>query len=422
MHSFRFIHTADIHLDSPLLGLESRDDAPIALIRNATRQALENLVALCLEEQVSFLLIAGDVYDGAWRSVETGRFFARQMLRLANADPPIPVFLVKGNHDAESALSREIPVPTVHTFSHRKAATQIIENLGVAVHGQSYARPDVSEDLSLAYPPAIVGMFNVGLLHTCAVGRAGHERYAPCDPGALARKGYQYWALGHIHKREILCEDPPIVFSGNLQGRHVRERDPQGKGCTMVTVEAGEVVDVQHVAIDVVRWDLVDVGITGCSAIEEVLERIGAQLAERSRQAAGRLLAARIRLIGSAAASLQIHLDLAAFTAAVRERIGAMPDEIWLEQILVESKAPILEGELETGASLFGLLSAVRVYAGEHYQVLKQETVAPLAERLRASDPDLCDELELERPDIVLDLMPEVEQAIAAIARGSLTQ
>src|SRR5665213_4122526 len=188
MQAFRFVHAADLHLDSPLLGLENHEDAPTETIRNATREALRNLVDLCLEESASFLVIAGDVYDGDWRSAETGRFFARQMLRLANAEPPIPVFLVKGNHNAASALSREISVPSVVTFPHRKADTQVICDISVAIHGQSYSRPDLSEDISQNYPAPVPGMFNIGLLHTSATGRPPHHRYAPCDPEALAGK------------------------------------------------------------------------------------------------------------------------------------------------------------------------------------------------------------------------------------------
>ena len=257
---FRFVHAADIHLDSPMVGLDEIEGAPTEALRGATRQALTNLVDLCIDEETAFLLICGDVYDGDWKSLATGRFFAREMARLGAAQPPIPVFLIKGNHDAASVVSKEMRLSNVHTFHHRKATTERIEEIGVAIHGQSYRERETRDDLSLDYPEPEMGYFNIGMLHTCAAGRDGHGNYAPCDPEALARRGYDYWALGHVHKREELCALPYIVFPGNLQGRHVRESDPEGKGCTVVSVKDGQVERLRHVPLDTVRWSRVEGG------------------------------------------------------------------------------------------------------------------------------------------------------------------
>ncbi len=223
----KFIHAADIHLDSPLVGLERYDGAPVDEIRGATRRALENLVRLATEEHASFVLIAGDVYDGDWKDYNTGLFFVKQMARLKEAG--ISVYLVAGNHDAASVITKSLRMPdNVAFLSTERPETMLIDRLGIALHGQGFPAREVTEDLSIAYPDAMAGMFNIGLLHTSVDGRSGHEPYAPCTLDGLRSKGYDYWALGHVHAREVLSEDPWIVFPGNMQGRHVRETGPKG--------------------------------------------------------------------------------------------------------------------------------------------------------------------------------------------------
>ena len=217
-----FIHAADLHLDSPLIGLPRYDGAPVEQMRGSTRRALENLVDLALTEQVAFVLIAGDLYDGDWRDYNTGLFFAAQMTRLREAGTP--VFIVSGNHDAASQITRSLRMPdNVTVLPANSPDTVRRDDIGIAVHGQSFRTRAVADDLSAAYPDPVRGMFNIGLLHTSADGRPGHDPYAPCSLDKLRAKGYDYWALGHVHAREVLCDDPWVVFSGNTQGRHIRE-------------------------------------------------------------------------------------------------------------------------------------------------------------------------------------------------------
>jgi DNA repair protein SbcD/Mre11 len=246
----KFVHAADLHIDSPLCGLERYEGAPVERIRGATPRALENLVELCLAEDAAFLLLAGDIFDGDWRDYGTGLFFVAQLARLRQAG--IAVYLIRGNHDAASQVTKYLPLPEmVHEFGWRHAETRVLEAHGVAIHGQSFATRAVTDDLTGAYPEPVRGLFNIGLLHTCADGRAGHEPYAPCSVDGLSAKGYDYWALGHAHAREVLSRDPWIVFPGNLQGRHAREIGP--KGATVVTVRDGRMADVEARALDVVR-------------------------------------------------------------------------------------------------------------------------------------------------------------------------
>lgn len=248
---FRFLHAADIHLDSPLRGLHRYEGAPQDEIRQASRRALANLVQLALDESVAFVLIAGDLYDGDWKDHRTGLYFVSQMVRLREAG--IPVFVIAGNHDAMNRMTRSLPLPeNVRMLDHKKAETVKLEKLGVAVHGQSFAAQAVLEDLSAGYPPAVGGMFNIGVLHTCATGRDGHDNYAPCTVEGLISKRYDYWALGHVHARETLHREPDIVFPGNIQGRHIRESG--AKGCMLVEVNARQKLEATMRPLDVFRW------------------------------------------------------------------------------------------------------------------------------------------------------------------------
>ena len=171
---FRFLHAADIHLDSPLHGLSRYEGLPVEDIRSATRVAFDNLIAYAIDERVDFVVIAGDLFDGDWRDMGTGLYFARAMGRLDQAG--IPAFVLAGNHDAASIISRTVPwPPNVRQFGSRQPETHSLPHLAVAVHGQSFSSPAVTENLALAYPPAEAHVFNIGVLHTALAGRHGHD-------------------------------------------------------------------------------------------------------------------------------------------------------------------------------------------------------------------------------------------------------
>ncbi len=335
----KFIHAADIHLDSPLRGLERYEGAPAAELRQASRRALENLVALCIEESADFVLIAGDIYDGDWRDYNTGLFFSAQMSRLREAG--IKVFIVRGNHDAASQLTKHLTYPgNVEVFPHRKPATIRLENLGVAIHGQSFATQSVAEDLSATYPEPVDGVFNIGLLHTCAEGRAGHENYAPCTVERLVQKRYEYWALGHVHQREELHRDPWIIFPGNLQGRHARETG--SKGCTVVTVERGRVESLKHHCLDVARWCQCVVNINGAKEQDEVLNRTRKALEAELRSADDRLLAVRLRFEGAGKAHATLVARPSQFLNECRATANDLTSEgIWIERMEIKTRPGI---------------------------------------------------------------------------------
>ena len=292
--NFSFLHAADLHVDSPLRGLDAYPGAPVDSLRGATRQALVRLVHLAIERRVDFVLLAGDIYDGNWADFRTGLFFREQMLRLRRVG--ILVFVVKGNHDAESQITRQLPeVDGVHVFSAAGSETVELAGLGVAVHGRSFPQRAVPEDLVPLYPAPVAGRFNIGVLHTSLTGREGHDPYAPTTVEALVDKGYDYFALGHVHAREVVREaNPRIVFPGNLQGRHAQETGP--KGCELVKVEGGRIAATEFVALDVVRWSRLRVDASGLDGVDALARRFVALAGEQVADARDRLHALRVHV------------------------------------------------------------------------------------------------------------------------------
>ncbi len=328
---FRFIHAADVHLDSPLRGLSRYESAPVESIRDACRRAFENLVDAAIDEKVSFVLLAGDLYDGDWKDYNTGIFFNRLMGRLQRHD--IAVFAVAGNHDAANRMTRALESPAnVTFFSSRKVEKIRLNELSVAIHGRSFGTQHVDKNLAAGFPAAEHGMFNIGLLHTSLDGREGHAVYAPCSADDLRSRGYQYWALGHVHRQEFVSKDPWIVFPGCIQGRHINESG--ARGCVLVTVEEGNVSAVEPLALDVLRWVRCSVDLTGAADMRDVLDRTRRSIENERAAAGGRPVAMRIRFEGAT----MIADELSAFPQRFEQQVKALGaeisvDDLWIERV-----------------------------------------------------------------------------------------
>ncbi len=354
---FKFIHCADLHLDSPLRGLSMSMDVPLDEIRSATRRALRNLVKLAIDEEVDFVVIAGDVYDGDWPDYTTGLFFNACMARLNEAN--IPVFLISGNHDAASNITRSLVLPpNVIRFSVDHPETHLIESLNVALHGQGFKQREVRDNLVPTYPNVVPGWFNIGILHTSAEGQEGHETYAPCRVDELARKGYDYWALGHIHKRQVLHEEPYIVFPGNLQGRHIRETGE--KGCMLVTVD-GRKLSLEFHSLDVLRWCLCSVDLTGVQTDSDFAARITAAIAEYVDANSGMPIAIRILLQGRT----PLHGALLAEQERYHNEVAnsanmSAPGRIWIEKVKFATEPPSkVDMQVNHGDAVAGLSRSI---------------------------------------------------------------
>ncbi|UFW48164.1 MULTISPECIES: metallophosphoesterase family protein [Bradyrhizobium] len=350
MSSFQFIHTGDIHLDSPLKGVSGQEGAAAERIRTATRTAFENLVSGAIEEQVAFMIIAGDFYDGDWRDFQTGLFFVRQMGRLRAAN--IPVFVLHGNHDAESQITRRLTLPdNVQVFGYRKPQTFELEGCRVALHGQSFRVPATTDNLAAAYPPPLKGCFNIGMLHTALGGVNGpHQNYAPCSLDELLNKGYDYWALAHVHQASVLHENPHVVFCGNLQGRHIRETGP--KSAYLSTVQDGVLQSIETLHTDVVRWAQIDVPVGACAQFGDVVDEIKYKIDAATRNAEGRLLACRIQLTGASALHGELLASETQLLAEARAASLALGEEIaWIASVTnVTQPASTMSGAMDQEA------------------------------------------------------------------------
>ena len=341
----KFIHTADIHLDSPLSGLAAYKDAPAKLLRTVTRDAFTRLVDVAIDEPVDFMVIAGDLYDGAWKDYNTGHFFCREMGRLNKVG--IPVYLLYGNHDAESEMTRRLTLPAnVYTFDSRKAHSFRLDALKVALHGRSYKEAATLDNLAAGYPAPVAGWLNIGVLHTALGGYAAHANYAPCTLAELTAKGYQYWALGHVHEHAVLQKDPWVVFPGNLQGRHIRETG--ARGAMLVTADETGIQTVERVLVDALRWHRVVVDASSATTLPEVTRLVGQAFEQLLASTPGQIfLSVRVCIQGKSAA----HGALFGLEKQLREDILGQAaalgmERLWVEKVSLETRPALDATEL----------------------------------------------------------------------------
>jgi exonuclease SbcD len=403
----KLIAAADIHLDSPMRGLARHEGAPVDELRGATRKALANLVDLAIDEQVAAVLLAGDLFDGDWPHYGTGVHFVKEMGRLREAG--IQVVSIAGNHDAESKLTKSLKMPdNFFELGTKKPETKVFEALGLAVHGQGYAMPAVTDDLSTAYPSALDDYLNVGLLHTCVTGRPGHEHYAPCKVEALAHRGYGYWGLGHVHAYEVLNDDPPVIFSGVLQGRGMREAGP--KGAVLLEATTDRVTSFELRPLDVVRWQVLELNAEGIASLDEACELARLSLREAVGVADGRLLAARVVIAGECEAHQQLLADperLHAEMMAAAADVGG--DQVWVEKVKLETQ-PARPSAREGADAVGELLRELDEIASDPEALADVgRELAPLAGVLPSA---MRDEWDPTSPDVVRQVLAELSASL----------
>lgn len=414
---FKFVHSADLHLDSPLRGLAQYEGAPLDVLRGASRRALENLVHVALEEEVNFVLIAGDVYDGDWPDHNTGLFFARQMARLRDAK--IPVYLIAGNHDAQSVMTKSLQLPdNVHRFPTKKAATMRLDEIGVAIHGQGFHTRAVTADLSAGYPTAVAGAYNIGLLHTSLTGYEGHDTYAPCTAEGLKKLGYDYWALGHIHKQEaVRAFDPAVWFPGNIQGRHIRESGP--KGCLVVTVDERGVHEVEFRELDVVRWAEIVVDASRCATLDECVDDFKDALLKLLDSGGDRLLAARVIFTGATTAHSALLAESRRLAGEVRNLANLHGgDQVWIEKIKVRTTAPKTALEPFDDGPLAELSQVIASMKSDTAALAElSELLAPLHGKLPVELAEGESALGLDQPLRIAEWLDEAEPLLRAVVQ-----
>jgi DNA repair protein SbcD/Mre11 len=334
---FRFVHTADVHLDSPLRTLALREPELAQLIGGATRRAFVSIVDLCLAEKVDALLIAGDLYDGEQTSMKTARFLADQLSRLHDAQ--VPTYVVRGNHDAESRITRELILPdSVKVFSGR--ADLVVCAAGafdVAIHGISFAQKHAPDSLLPKFREPAPGAMNIGMMHTSLSGSPAHDRYAPCAPGDLHASGFAYWALGHVHQRSVEEGRATIVMPGNPQGRDINEAGP--KSASLVTIDDGGRIVVEERLTGVAEFRRVQVDCSGADDWRAALRRIEDALGAERAATASEHFVARVALHGATPLGWRLRNDADLLEEEAR-RIGADLGRTWLDKIEVRCDEP----------------------------------------------------------------------------------
>ena len=411
----RFIHAADLHLDSQLRGLEEYPGAPVERLRGATREAIGNLVSLCIDESVAFLVIAGDLFDYDWKDFQTALFVVQQFQRLDRAG--IPVYLIFGNHDAREEMSRKVPWPkNVAVFDHKRPETKILAEYGIALHGMSFPKREVTKNLVPDYPEPLAGMFNIGLLHTNANSSPNHDSYAPCRVEELVAKGYDYWALGHVHTFEVLHERPHVVYSGNIQGRNIRETGT--KGCVLVTVDDREVTDIEFRETDVLRWHRAVVSLEEADRTEEMLDRVRAALRNVVDAAEGLLTAVRLEIEGRCAAHRDLvrDADRQQATTDLRALAGEFGDDVWIEKIKFRTQSPLNLEELRQGQDLVGeLLREMDVVANDAARLGElAELLKPLSTKVAGELADQTggESIDFNDPELLAGWLREAEAVL----------
>jgi DNA repair protein SbcD/Mre11 len=339
MAAYRFVHTADIHLDSPLRSLALRNRELAELIGNATRQAFARTIDLCLEEQVDALLLAGDLYDGEQTSMKTARFLAERLHHLGQAG--VETFIVRGNHDALSKITRELTFPdTVNVFKGRADALEAKRRSSgspVVVHGLSFAQPHAPEGLVGKYKPPVAGALNIGLMHTSVGGSIDHDPYAPCTLGDLLGAGYRYWALGHIHKRWVEVGPSMVVMPGIPQGRDINEGG--AKSVSLVAIHDDGSIDIEERNVGLAQFERVTVRTDGIDDWKALAARVTESLGRVKDAVVSDHLVARLRLTGTTPLAWRIRRDLDLIQGDA-EVWASMTGNAWIEKVETDCRPP----------------------------------------------------------------------------------
>ncbi|CAH2402305.1 metallophosphoesterase family protein [Mesorhizobium escarrei] len=394
--AFRFVHTADIHLDSPLRSLAMRNPDLAELVGDASRQAFVSIVDLCLAERVDALIIAGDLYDGDQTSMKTARFLASQMTRLHQAG--IKVFKIRGNHDAMSRISKQLVFPvTVTIFGGRpQSVLQTTGGLDVMFHGLSFASPKAPDSLLPKYSAAREGAVNVGIMHTSLSGSPGHDVYAPCSVADLHSHGFDYWALGHIHVRQVHPGASTVVMPGIPQGRDINEAGE--KSVTLVTVRDDRTVEIEERLTSVAQFERVNVDVTETVEWSEVVGRVRSALEDVRASVRSRHAVVRLGLTGASPLSWALIRDrdlLLAEAEQVAEQVG----DTWVEKLELNVSPPSAETSDGIADPIFELAQSMRADAGsEAFRAEARALVQKMIADLPPDGRDFAgkDEAELE--------------------------
>ncbi len=415
MFPIRYIHAADLHLDAAFKGLRRQSTSGTSLgslentLTSATFTALERLVVLCERERPDFLLLAGDVYNEEDQSLKAQLALRDACARLQKIS--LPVYIVHGNHDPLSSRLKMIQWPeNTHIFP-AEIQHMVVHGQGNAggageggqavaiVHGVSHNSTREGRNLAKAFTRLggeYEGLFQVGLLH-CAVDNVPHaERYAPCSLKDLEQSGLNAWALGHVHERRVLSQNPFVAYAGNTQGLHINELGQ--RGCYLVTAtpsaKGSFSISEEFHPLSPVLWEKIDLDVEGIELITQVEERIQEALEQVGAAASVQDEAIMVRICLKGHTALDSELRYKDFCQQLCQRLQSMAGEkmegqtlVWLKDIVVETQAVLAMEELRQRDDLLGetlRLGAQLQQDAKDGQDFVHSTLAPLFAHARA--------------------------------------
>lgn len=300
---YTFVHAADLHLDTPFHGIGQVSPRIGDALRDASLDAFDALIALTIRVEARFLLLAGDLYDGINRGIRAQQRFLRGLERLSARG--IQTFIVHGNHDPLSGWSAIKHWPEgVHVFGSEAVESHPLRHDGetyATVHGISYGQAAVKENLSLRFRRGSEPGLQIGLLHANIGQNGDHAPYSPASLDDLKQAGMDYWALGHIHRRQVLSRAPWVVYPGNLQGRSPKSSEMGPKGALVVTVDGDRIQEPRFEPLDRIRFVSLEVDLSALVDVSS-LQRALMEAAENLQaEHDGRHLILRATLMGRSA-------------------------------------------------------------------------------------------------------------------------
>lgn len=402
---FRFVHTADLHLDSPLKSLALRDPELKQQVGIGTRETFAKIVNLCIEEKVDALLIAGDLYDSDQTSMYTARFLANQMQRLHQEG--IRVFIIKGNHDAGSVITGQLIFPdSVKIFSIKAETVNMTKgDLNIAIHGVSFPNRPVPESLVPKFPNPNQGMFNIGMLHTSLGGAQGHDTYAPSNINELQQVGYDYWALGHIHKQSCHKGETTVVMPGIPQGRNIGEDGE--KTVSLVSVDETGITDLQQVSLSVLQFERVEIDVSDITEWRELVVTTHKSIQQLMRTLSHKIYVLRLNLLGTTDLNWRIRRDSGILLEEAR-RIVDDNHEFWIEKVEINTQGKAINDNNKAYVGALANLAFLEDTEIPH-SVLKEieDYTETILRALPASSKKVLGETEDDKNKIVEELLKE---------------
>ncbi|MFO1442755.1 DNA repair exonuclease [Bacillus sp. Bva_UNVM-123] len=404
MKKVTFIHAADLHLDSPMIGLKNLPERIFKKLQESTFEALGKIVDAAIIHQVNFVILAGDLFDGEDRSIRAQARLRKEMERLEARN--IAVFAVHGNHDHLEGVWTHLPLPkNVQLFSHEVEALKYTKEDGTSVHlyGFSYPKRHLFTRMVPFYVKEEGADFHIGILHGHIEGSSEHAKYAPFTLKELLHKEFDYWALGHIHKRQDLSTLPPVVYPGNIQGRHRKETGM--KGCYLVHLsEAGCIRN--FIATSVVIWDEKELDASNLNSFHDIYTMCKNIIEEKRAEKIGTILSLTIK---------NVNIPEQDYKAVVNgELLDVLQEEekeeehfVWISKLsAVESKKWWSREQLEKDSAFYSELFKIASNKDELNKSIVSLYNHPVARRFLEDLPaDEKNKLAIEAEELLVSLL-----------------